>query len=505
MIVKFLLPFLLVEGTYELHRDEYLYLSEADHLGWGYMEAPPFLSLLGKFSQWMGYGFAWVRLWPALFGAMTMYLVGRIVLMLGGGRFAVWLAGGAFLLSGFLRMHMLFMPNFLEVFFWTFDMFLIIRLLQDEKPRDMYLLAFSLAAGFLSKYSTVFFMVATAIAFAITPLRSWFRSKHTWYALTMFMVIILPNVIWQVVNGFPLATHMRLLREQQLQHMEHADFLKDQLLICFPGFFVWMTGLWSTFMEPVLKKYRVVGFITLLVAGFLFFMRGKGYYTAGLFPALMALGAVTLEKVTTGSGIVKRTVRVAMFIFLLTTGILLLPMAMPFASPEKLEGLYVNMGLSGTGPMRWEDNKFHPLPQDFSDMLGWREMAQKTRSVLDRIPDSERVHTLVFGDNYGETSSINYFRRQYGLPMAFSDDASFLFWLPSDLSFRNILLIDFKPRPTDDIVFGHFRSVVLMDSVTQPYARERGAKFYYYSDPDDSMLTVTRRVIREMKAAYNMK
>jgi hypothetical protein len=163
------------------------------------------------------------------------------------------------------------------------------------------------------------------------------------------------------------------------------------------------------------------------------------------------------------------------------------------------------MGLSETGALRWEDNKFHALPQDFSDMLGWREMAQKTQLVLNQIPDSERKQTLVFGDNYGETSAINYFGRQYHLPMAFSDDASYLFWLPSDLTFKNILLIDFKPRPTDDIVFGHFRSVALMDSVTQPYARERGAKFYYYSNPDDSMLAITRRVIGQMKAEYHMK
>ena len=36
---------------YELHRDEYLYLSESDHLAWGYIEAPPLLSLLGYISS----------------------------------------------------------------------------------------------------------------------------------------------------------------------------------------------------------------------------------------------------------------------------------------------------------------------------------------------------------------------------------------------------------------------------------------------------------------------
>ena len=50
---------------YELHRDEYLYLSESDHLAWGYIEAPPLLSLLGYISSLLGKSIAVVRFWSA--------------------------------------------------------------------------------------------------------------------------------------------------------------------------------------------------------------------------------------------------------------------------------------------------------------------------------------------------------------------------------------------------------------------------------------------------------
>ena len=50
-IVKLLIPYLFIHPMYELHRDEYLYLSESDHLAWGYIEAPPLLSLLGYISS----------------------------------------------------------------------------------------------------------------------------------------------------------------------------------------------------------------------------------------------------------------------------------------------------------------------------------------------------------------------------------------------------------------------------------------------------------------------
>ena len=42
-LLKFILPYLLQDPVYELHRDEYLYLAEGRHLAWGFMEVPPFL------------------------------------------------------------------------------------------------------------------------------------------------------------------------------------------------------------------------------------------------------------------------------------------------------------------------------------------------------------------------------------------------------------------------------------------------------------------------------
>jgi 4-amino-4-deoxy-L-arabinose transferase-like glycosyltransferase len=504
-IVKFMVPFLLIHPMYELHRDEYLYLAESDHLSWGYMEAPPLLALLGWFSRLFGSSFVAVRFWATFFGALNLYLVGRITLQLGGGFFACLLSCLGFLLSGFLRMHILFMPNFLEVFFWTLNFFFIIRLIQDGRPRDLYGLAFSLAMGFLSKYSTVFFLLATAFAFALTPLRTWYRSRHLYYALLLFAVLVLPNAIWQVANRFPVATHMRMLREEQLQYLGRGDFLKDQLLIFFPAFFLWISGLVMVLFGSTGAKYRVIGIIYIGVMAMLLVMKGKSYYSAGLYPVLMAFGGYQLERMTAGPGWRFRLARVVLPAFILLLSLPLIPIALPFSPPEKLHRLYALTGMDKTGLMHWEDTVNHPIPQDFADMLGWRIMAAKVNQVYSRLPDSVKQHTLLFGDNYGEAGALNFYRRQYPLPPAFSDDASFLFWLPSDLDISHIILIDFKPRRTDDIVFGHFRSVQLMDSVNQDFAREMRAKIYLYGDADDSLNAVIRRVIRERKAVYNMK
>jgi len=53
-IIKFALPFFLQDPVYQLHRDEYLYLAEAHHMSWGFMEIPPLLSVFAWISNVLG-------------------------------------------------------------------------------------------------------------------------------------------------------------------------------------------------------------------------------------------------------------------------------------------------------------------------------------------------------------------------------------------------------------------------------------------------------------------
>ncbi|MEJ7681457.1 MAG: hypothetical protein WKG06_27125 [Segetibacter sp.] len=54
---KFLLPFILQNPMYELHRDEMLYLEQGNHLAWGFMEVPPLLSIFAKLALSIGGSF----------------------------------------------------------------------------------------------------------------------------------------------------------------------------------------------------------------------------------------------------------------------------------------------------------------------------------------------------------------------------------------------------------------------------------------------------------------
>ena len=137
-IIKFLIPFIFINAAFELHRDEYLYLADADHLAWGYIEMPPMLAVLGAISKLFGSSLYTVYFWGSLFGVLKIILIGKIVLELKGNVYAVFIACLAFLCSGYLRMNILFQPNFLDGFFWTWAVYLIIKLINTNNKKFFY-------------------------------------------------------------------------------------------------------------------------------------------------------------------------------------------------------------------------------------------------------------------------------------------------------------------------------------------------------------------------------
>src|SRR6476661_5494956 len=97
-VLKLVLP-LLINSTYELQRDEYLYFEQGQHLDLGFLENPPLIGLLSWISSLAGGSIITLKFWPALFGALTLLLTAGITKELGGGRFAQFLAALSMLLT----------------------------------------------------------------------------------------------------------------------------------------------------------------------------------------------------------------------------------------------------------------------------------------------------------------------------------------------------------------------------------------------------------------------
>jgi len=494
--LKFLMQFLLLSSEYELQRDEYLHLDQANHLAWGYLSVPPFTSWTSYIIQLLGNSIFWIKFFPALYGAFTIYMVWKAIEELNGNLFALILGATCVLFSALLRLNTLYQPNSFDVFCWTALYFILLKYIKTDDLKWLYKGAIVFAFGFLNKYNIVFLLIGLLPALLITEHRKIFLIPALYFAILVGLVLMLPNLIWQYNNNYPVFHHLKELAETQLVNVNRFDFLKNQLLFFIGSLIVIFSSFYALLFYKPFQKYRLFFFsIFFTLIAFLFF-KAKDYYTIGIYPIYIAFGSVYLSDVLK-DGWRKYLQPVVMALPLL----LFIPIynvAFPNKSPEYI--VQHSENYKKLGMLRWEDGKDHLLPQDFADMLGWRELALKVDSVFVSLPNKN--NTLILCDNYGQAGAINFYTKQELQAVTFNAD--YINWF--DLSREYVNLI--RVKEADDVnaelqeTSAFFQRAILAGSITNKYAREFGTGIFVFSG---AKIDIRERIKAEIDEKKNYR
>lgn len=492
IIVKFILQYTLISPEYELQRDEYLHLDQGNHLAWGYLSVPPVSSWISWLIKILGGSVFWVKFFPALFGALTMIVVWKAIEELKGGLFACLLASLGLLFSSLLRMNMLYQPNSLDVLLWTSFFYILIKYTYTEKVNWLYWGGVIFGIGILNKYNIAFLALGFIPALLLTKQRRIFVNPHTYGAALLALIIIFPNLVWQYNNGFPVIHHMKELSEYQLVNVNRFDFLKSQLLFFIGVTFVILFGFYALLFYKSFEKIRFFFWGYVITISLFVFFRAKDYYAIGIYPVYIGFGAVYLENILNSGW--KRFLKP---VCILHPVILFLPiynLAFPNKTPEFIvenPDSYKRFGL-----LRWEDGKDHVLPQDFADMLGWKELAQKVDKEYSRL--SKSGNTLVLCDNYGQAGAINFYSTKGVKAVSFNAD--YIDWMDLSKKYKNLIRVKDAPEDELEKTGAFFKHSVTADSVTNPYARERGTVIFSF---EDAKIDIRKRIQDEIHEVKN--
>lgn len=494
--LKMILQYVIVSPVYELHRDEFLHLDQANHLALGFISLPPFTSLISKLIFLLGGDLFWIRFFPALFGSLTIVFTWLIVEEMGGSMLSNVLVAFGLIFSALARLNILFQPNSFDILAWTAIYYFLIKFVKTTDNKWLLFLSLVAVTAIYNKYNVAFLFIGLFAGLIVTTQRKILINKNFWKVIILSLILIIPNLLWQVNNEFPVFNHMKVLKENQLDNNTASGFLINQMLFFFGSLPLIFCALAALFLYKPFKPYMFIGVSFLAIIILFVFLRAKDYYAIGLYPVLIAFGAVWLDK------IVRSRLKLMVVGFLIVANLGLFfktaKLIFPILTPSEIR--QNSEPFEKFGMLRWEDGKNHALPQDFADMLGWREMAEKALLAYKMIPNDELDQTLIYCDNYGQAGALNYYNRA-SMPAAYSFNTDYIYWLPHISYIKNVLLVGDKP---DEKIVKLFRQCKQTGIVDNAFARENGTGIWLFTGADTTFTRIFYDEANERKRTHDI-
>jgi hypothetical protein len=102
-------------------------------------------------------------------------------------------------------------------------------------------------------------------------------------------------------------------------------------------------------------------------------------------------------------------------------------------------------GASGTSVLPGTRVSIGLLPQIYADHFGWREMAEAVDGAYNRLSPEDRSRCAIFGQNYGQAGTIDFFGAQMGLPKALSGHQDYFLWGSRGYTGECMIVMDDRP------------------------------------------------------------
>jgi hypothetical protein len=468
-LLSFLLH-LVFNNRYGYFRDEFDYIICGRHLAWGYVDQPPLVPVLSRvFLAIFGESLRAVRLMPALAISAVIVLSGMIARELGGKRFAVVLSALAVLIAPiYLSSGSLLTSNCLEPLLWMGCVYSAILALKRGQPR--YWIWFGVVAGIglEEKYSIAVLGFGIVVGLVLAGQGRFLWTKWFWFGGAAALLILVPNLIWNVRNDWPFVQLMRNIKASGRDVvLSPGQYFAQQVLLVHPfNALFWITGVASLLLAPRFRPFRFLGWAYLV--GFTTFvvLKGKNYYLGPIYPAYLATGAVVIDDAI--EGIRQGWLKLVLAVVLLAGGAGLAPLTVPVLPVDQLI-VYINK-LPIQVPRTEHSHARAVLPQHYADQFGWNEIVSGVATAWNRIPPAERTDCGIFAQDYGQAGAVDFLGPKYGLPPALSGHQSWWLWGPRGYSGNCMIVLD----DTQEMLETHFDHVEFVGRTPDnPYALER--------------------------------
>jgi hypothetical protein len=466
---------MLISGNYGYFLDELYTLACSRHLSLAFVDIPPVApALLALNTAILGDSLPALHFLPSVFSGAVVILAGLMAKELGGGKLAVALAGiSAAVVPVWMAVGSLYTYDFLDQFMIISLMYAVLLLLKRENPKLWLAIGIIAGVGIMTKPSIVFFIMAIALALLFTRHRKQYLTKWPWLGVLAAVVIILPALIWQIKNGFPIAQYWVAYSGSKAVHANPLEFIVMQVVGM--NFFLlplWLIGLWYFLFDKEGRKYNLLGVIFVVIFLVCLITGAKMYMVIPAYAMLLAGGAVALQKF-----FMKRKWKALLPVYaaiIVLTGIFQAPNYMPVLPVDSLIKYYNSVGvLFGVKTIRLDnDSQKVEIPDYFSNRFEWDTLVGDVAEVYNSLPEAERKDTAVVTQNYGWAGAVDEFGGKLGLPKAMCGQLNYYFFSLGDIGKKTWIMIGASKEDLEKV----FGSVTLaktsVTKIRQPYELE---------------------------------
>lgn len=418
---------------YGYHRDELYFLAAGKHLDWGYADQPPLVPLLARaMSAIDADSLLLLRLPSILAATFVVVCAGLMARELGGGRGAQILASVAVASAAMVLGigHLLSTASF-DMAAVALVCLLVLLLLRDSEARHVernradehrpiapqWWLAAGLVVGIglQNKLLLIFPVAALVLALILVGPRKVFATRYFPMAVGLAVAIWLPYLVWQANNDWPQWELSRAIAGGSSGTSDSLfAFVLSQFGLMGPLLApLWGFGLWRLWRDARRRAFVVayaVLFVVFAASG------GKAYYLGGMYPVLLAAGAVPVAARLGDRRIRWAAVGSVLTVNGVASAVLFLPV-LPVSTLRDSPVLAINY--------------------DAGETIGWPEFVARIGEVRARLgPD-----VAILTDNYGEAGAIERFGAAYDLPIPHSGHNSYWWWGPPSDSATAVLTV----------------------------------------------------------------
>jgi hypothetical protein len=333
-------------NRYGYFRDEFDYISCGDHLAWGYVDQPPLIPFLIHICRAvLGDSLRSIRFIPALASSLLVVQTAVLAREFGGDRFALLLSAITIVIAPqYLSNGSLLGTNCLEPNLWMGSAYFAALAIKRANPRYWLWVGVVAGLGMEEKYSIAIFGFGIVIGLLLTAQRRVLLNPWIWLGGLAAVLILLPNLLWNIHNDWPFLQLIRNIRDEGRDVILPLPqfFLQQTFLVDPIALPIWLAGLFALLFSARLKPYRMLGWCYLTCFTVFFVLHGKVYYLAPVYPMLLAAGAVVIESAIDGrtngqpENIPPRRawLKAAIVVLLLASGAHLAPVVVPILSPD---------------------------------------------------------------------------------------------------------------------------------------------------------------------------